>query len=437
MGWGPSPDPGVQQAFVSGGGMWTLPPAMNLYDLLAERGFVAQSTDAAIRERFAKPVTAYIGFDPTADSLHVGSLVPIMGLYWLQQCGHKPLVLVGGATALVGDPSGKTEARKMLSKDDVAHNARSIAAQIGKVVRFDDSATGAKLLNNADWLADLSWIDLLREVGPCFSVNRMLTMDSVKGRMENGGITFLEFNYMVMQAYDFWHLGATHGCSVQMGGQDQWGNIVMGIDLGRRKADQDLAGLTFPLVTKADGGKFGKSEKGNIWLSAERTPVYDFFQFWRNVADADVRKFLGFFTTLPMSEVDALTRDGGSALNHAKEVLAYEVTRNLHGQEAADTARESARKAFGAAHDVTGDAIPHGPLAATELAPGIGLIHLVVKAGLAASNGEAKRLIQGGGVSLHDQKVTDEKRVVTPADVQDGHLLVRAGKKRMYRFDVG
>ncbi len=413
---------------------------MNLYDVLAERGFIAQSTDAEIRMRFATPestpVTAYAGFDPTADSLHVGSLVPIMGLRWLQQCGHKPLVLVGGATGLVGDPSGKTEARKMLTIEDIAHNAAAIAKQIGVVVRFGDGATDAKLVNNADWLASLTWIDLLRAVGPHFSVNRMLTMDSVKGRMENG-ITFLEFNYMVMQGYDFWHLAKAENCTVQFGGQDQWGNIIQGIELGRRKDDLDLAGLTFPLVTKSDGGKFGKSEKGNIWLSSERTPVYDFYQFWRNTADADVRKFLGFFTVLPMSEVDALTKDGGAQLNQAKEVLAYEVTTLIHGKDAADTARDSARKAFGATHDVTGEQIPHAPLAATELTAGIGIVALVVRAGLAASNGEARRLIEGGGVSLHDEKVTDPKRSVGTADVHDGRVVLKAGKKRMFRFDVG
>ena len=409
---------------------------MNIYDVLAERGFIAQSTDADIAKRFAKPIVAYCGFDPTADSLHVGSLVPIMGLRWLQQYGHKPLVLVGGATGLIGDPSGKTEARKMLSLDDIAHNARCIAAQIGRVVTFGAGATDAKLVNNADWLANLTWIDLLRAVGPHFSINRMLSMDSVKGRMENG-ITFLEFNYMVMQGYDFWHLAKSENCTVQLGGQDQWGNIIQGIELGRRKDDLDLAGLTFPLVTKADGGKFGKSEKGNIWLSAERTPVFEFYQFWRNVADADVKKFLGFFTVLPMIEVHALTQHGGAELNHAKEVLAYEVTRLIHGQAAADEARDSARKAFSSAHDVTGDQIPHGPLPAAELAAGIGLITLLVRAELAASNGEARRLVEGGGVSLHEEKITDVKRIVTSADAHDGRVVLRAGKKRMHRFDVG
>jgi tyrosyl-tRNA synthetase len=408
----------------------------NLYDLLSSRGFVAQSTDAEMRKRLESPVTAYIGFDPTADSLHVGSLVPIMGLMWMQRCGHKPLVLVGGATGLVGDPSGKTAMRQMLTREDIDHNAQAIAKQIGRVVRFGDGPTDAKLVNNTDWLASKNWIDLLREVGPHFSVNRMLTMDSVKGRMENGGITFLEFNYMVMQAYDFAHLFRAEKCTVQMGGQDQWGNIVMGIELGRRIADADLAGLTFPLVTKSDGGKFGKSEKGNIWLAAERTPVYEFFQFWRNVGDADVAKFLGFFTTLPMDEVKKLTEHRDQRINDAKAVLAYELTKLIHGKEAADQALADAKKAFGAAHDVTGDSIPHADLAGAELEAGAGLLALLVRANLATSNGDAKRLIQGGGVSIHDARIDDIQRKVTSADVRDGHVLLKAGKKKIFRYDV-
>lgn len=409
---------------------------MNFVDVLTERGLVAQTTDPAIRERFQQPLTAYIGFDPTADSLHVGSLVPIMALHWLQRAGHKPLVLVGGATGLVGDPSGKSAMRKMLTREEVQANARAIAGQIGRVVRFGDGPTDARLVDNADWLADKTWIEVLREAGPHFSVNRMLTMDSVKGRMEAGGISFLEFNYMVMQAWDFWHLAATAGCTVQMGGQDQWGNIVMGIELGRRKAGMELAGLTFPLVTKADGGKFGKSEAGNVWLSAERTKPYDFYQFWRNVADADVVRFLGFFTTLPMSEVRELTAAGGSALNAAKERLAWEVTRLIHGQEEADRARDSAKRAFSAAADVTGEAVPHGDLPAAELAAGLALTDLLVRAKLAPSKGEARRLIEGGGVSIGENRVDDVQRKVGPADAAGGLLLLRAGKKRMFRFDV-
>jgi len=408
----------------------------NLYDLLSHRGFVAQSTDAEMRKRLESPVTAYIGFDPTADSLHVGSLVPIMGLMWMQRCGHKPLVLVGGATALVGDPSGKTAMRQMLTREDIDRNAQAIAKQIGSVVRFGDGPSDAKLVNNADWLANLNWIEMLRAVGPHFSVNRMLTMDSVKGRMESGGITFLEFNYMVMQAYDFAHLFRAEKCTVQMGGQDQWGNIVMGIELGRRTADADLAGLTFPLVTKSDGGKFGKSEKGNIWLSAERTPVYEFFQFWRNVSDSDVAKFLGFFTTLPMDEVKRLTEHQDQRINDAKSVLAYEVTKLIHGTAAADQALADAKKAFGAAHDVSGDSIPHADIPASELEAGAGLLALLVRANLATSNGDAKRLIQGGGVSLHDTRIDDIQRKITTADIKDGHVLLKAGKKKFFRYDV-
>lgn len=409
---------------------------MNFVDVLSERGLVAQTTDTAIRERFATPQTGYIGFDPTADSLHVGSLVPIMALHWLQRLGHRPLVVVGGATALVGDPSGKSSMRQMLTREQVQANAQAIAAQIGRFVRFGDGPGDALLLDNADWLAGQGWIDVLREAGPHFSVNRMLTMDSVKSRLDGGGISFLEFNYMVMQAWDFWHLHRAHGCGVQMGGQDQWGNIVMGIELARRKDGAELVGLTFPLVTKADGGKFGKSEAGNVWLSPARTPVYDFYQFWRNVADADVARFLGYFTVLPMTEVATLTAGGGAALNRAKEVLAWEVTRLVHGQEEADRARDSAQRAFGAAHDATGDAVPHAPLPAAELAAGMAVTDLLVRAGLAPSKGEARRLIDGGGVHVGEVKISDVQHRVGAGDASAGRLLLRAGKKRIFRFDV-
>ncbi|MGB1124778.1 MAG: tyrosine--tRNA ligase [Phycisphaeraceae bacterium] len=410
----------------------------NLYDVLAERGLVSQCTDEKIRERLAKPVAAYCGFDPTADSLHVGSLVPIMGLAHLQRCGHKPVVLVGGATGLVGDPSGKTEARQMLSAEDINHNAQSIARQIGRIVQFGEGQTDAVLVNNLDWFGEMKWLDMLRDVGSRMSVNRMMSMESVKGRMtgDGEGISFLEFSYMLLQGYDFAHLFDAHNCTLQIGGQDQWGNIVIGIDLGRRLHDADLAGLTFPLVTKSDGGKFGKSEQGNVWLDVNRTSVFDFFQFWRNVADQDVGRFLGYFTFLPMDEVKELAAAEGKAINESKVRLAYEVTRLVHGEEEAAKARDSAGKAFSQAVDVTGDAIPSDQLASSELSAGIGLIALIVKAGFAKSNGEARRLIQGGGVRLHDEKIADPQRSVTPEDVVDGYLLVRAGKKRLFRFDV-
>ncbi len=410
--------------------------ADNVVEIFAQRGLLAQATDVEPAQRLAEPCTVYVGFDPTADSLHVGHLVPVMGLAWLQRCGHRPVALVGGATALVGDPSGKTASRQMLSHSEIADNVEAIKAQIARLVRFGDGPQDAVLVNNADWLAGKNWIELLREVGPCFSVNRMLSMDSVKGRMESGGITFLEFNYMVMQAYDFLHLHRSLGCTVQMGGQDQWGNIVMGIELGRRLAGAALAGLTFPLVMKADGTKFGKSEAGNVWLDAQRTPVFDFYQFWRNVADADVRRFLGYFTFLPVAEIDALCAVDGQALNAAKERLAVEVTTLIHGAEAAERCRADAQRAF-AGQDLSGDSIPHMPLAAAELATGIGLLDLGRRAGLWASNSEGRRLVQGGGVRLHDAVVDDPARMVTAADVSDGTIVLRCGKKRLMRCDVG
>ncbi len=410
--------------------------SQSLYDVLLERNMVAQSTDEAIRERLATPRSIYIGFDPTADSLHVGSLVPMMGLAHIQRCGHKPLVVVGGATAMIGDPSGKTEARQMLSMDDIKHNAAAIGKQMECVLDFNDSPNGAELLNNADWLSGKTWIDILREVGPHFSINRMLTMDSVKGRMEAGGISFLEFNYMVMQAYDFLYLNQEKNCTLQMGGQDQWGNIIMGIELGRRIADTSLAGLTMPLVTKSDGGKFGKSEKGNIWLCPKRTPIYQFYQFWRNVADADVGKFLNYFTFLPTDEIQKLAALEGQAINEAKECLAFEVTKIVHGEAAALQSQSDARKAFGDKNDVKGDSIPHASLSADELDQELGLLSLIVRANLESSNGKARKLVEGRGIRIHDTVIEDPQYKISSADIKDNYILIRAGKKRMFRYDI-
>lgn len=420
----------------------------NFYDLMAERGLVSQCTDTpeGIRRRLSQPLTAYCGFDPTADSLHVGSLVPIMGLAHLQRAGHKPLVLVGGATGLVGDPSGKTEARKMLTEETIRHNAAAIAKQIGRIVRFGDADSDAVLVNNIDWLGPLTWLDVLRDVGSRMSVNRMVGMESVKQRMapapgkdgESGGITYLEFSYMLLQAYDFAHLFKEHHCTLQIGGQDQWGNIVMGIELGRKLHDAELAGLTFPLVTKSDGGKFGKSEAGNIWLDAKRTPPFEFYQFWRNVADADVGRYLGYFTFLPMEEVNRLASAAGAAINESKVRLAYEITKLVHGEDEADKARDAASGAFtaGRAIDVTGESIPSATMTPAELASGPSVIDLLVAARFAQSKGEARRLIQGGGVRVHDTKVGDIAHTLGPADALDGYVLVRAGKKRLFRFDI-
>ncbi len=378
------------------------------------------------------PLTVYIGFDPTADSFGVGNLVPIRGLYWLRQCGHTALALVGGATGLVGDPSGKTEMRKMLTREDIAANCAALAAQLSRLL----GGGVVELINNADWLARLGWIDLLREAGPHLSVNRMLTMDSVKGRMADGGISFLEFNYMVMQAYDYLHLARTRGCTLQLGGQDQWGNIVMGIELARRIEDRTVAGLTFPLVTRADGRKFGKSEQGNIWLSQARTPVYDFFQFWRNVDDADVRRYLGYFTALPMEQIDAACAPAGPGINRAKELLAYEMTRWVHGQVEADQARADAAKAFGADQDPTGSSIPHEDLAASEISQGVGVVQLLVRSSLVKTTSDGRRLIEAKGLRIHDRLVETVEDRVAPGDIRQGYVLLRAGKKRLFRFDV-
>jgi tyrosyl-tRNA synthetase len=407
----------------------------NLYDTLAERGLVFQATHEDIRDRLATPTTGYCGFDPTADSLHVGHLIPIMALAHLQRCGHRPIVVIGGATAMIGDPSGKTEARQMLTREQIDANAAAIADQMARLIRFDDSDTGAVLVNNADWLGEKRWIELLREVGPHFSINRMLSMESVKGRLDQGGLTYLEFSYMIMQAYDFLHLHQTHGCTLQVGGQDQWGNIVMGMELARRIEGSELCGLTIPLATKADGGKFGKTEAGNVWLDPNRTSPYEFYQFWRNVADADVGKFLAYYTFLPMDEVNELASLEGAEINRAKEKLAWEVTRMIHGESEAERAHESATKAF-AGDDVTGESIPSMPIEQAELEQGIGLLKLMTRAGLAQSNGEGRRLVQGGGVKIHDEKVADFKRTVTTEDVQDGYVLLRVGKKKLFRYDL-
>mgnify|MGYP006275623175 CR=1 FL=1 len=408
----------------------------NLYDVLSERGLVAQTTDERIRDRLSQPVSAYIGFDPTADSLHVGSLVPVMALAWLQRCGHKPIALVGGATGLVGDPSGKTEARRMLTRDEIDANAAGIAKQIASVVRFGDDETGAERVNNADWLADLTWIEVLRDVGSRVSVNRMVSMDSVKGRLgSESGITYLEFSYMIMQAYDFVHLSREKRCTLQMGGQDQWGNIVMGIELGRKLDDADLAGLTMPLVTKADGSKFGKSEAGNVWLDPARTRPYDFYQFWRNTADADVQRFLACFTFLPMEEVNRLGALEGGAINQAKQTLAYEVTKLIHGEAEADKAKDSATRAFGSG-DVSGESIPSKSIRWKDEYEFKTIPGYMREAGFVSSNKQAKQFLKDGGVRVWERVVKPDESHLTPSDIHEGAILLKLGKKKLFRFDV-
>ena len=390
---------------------------------LDERGFIHQQTDAAgLDELAAKgPITAYIGFDCTAKSLHVGSLVQIMMLRWLQKTGHKPIVLMGGGTTRIGDPTGRDEARKMLTDEDIAENMAGIRSIFDKFVTFGDGETDAIMVNNADWLDKLGYIDFLRDVGRHFSVNRMLTFDSVRLRLEREQpMSFLEFNYMILQAYDFLELNQRRECRLQMGGSDQWGNIVNGVELTRRVAQKEVFGLTTPLLTKSDGTKMGKTASGAVWLNEEMLPAYDYWQFWRNTSDADVGKFLRLFTELPLDEIKRLESLGGSEINEAKKILANEATAMARGREAAEAAAETARKTF--EEGAAGEELPR--ISATG---SIALADAMVQLGLAASKGEARRLIKQGGARVNGEAVNDEAFVVTVgAEV----VKISAGKKR-------
>jgi tyrosyl-tRNA synthetase len=399
------------------------------FQTLTERGFVSQATDAADIERLlaAGPVTFYIGFDPTADSLHAGSLLPLMAMAHLQRAGHRPIALLGGGTAMVGDPSGKTEMRRMLSREQIARNAEGLKQQLGRFIDLD----AALVLDNADWLLDLNYIDFLRDIGRHFSVNRMLSFESYKIRLERG-LSFLEFNYQLLQAYDFLVLHRAHGCRLQLGGDDQWGNIVAGLDLVRRVEATEVFGLTLPLLTTAGGEKMGKTAQGAIWLAAERTSPYDFYQYFRNTDDRDVERFLRFFTFLEPDAVQRLGRQQGAALNEAKEVLATEVTAIVHGRDAADKARRAARSAFGGAGDGAAD-IPTTRLPAERLRAGMLAIDLFAEVGLVKSKSEARRLIKQGGARVGGQRVVDFEHRIGLDDLDGGAVLLRAGKKRVHR----
>lgn len=405
---------------------------------LDERGFIHQQTDAAgLDELAAKgPIVAYIGFDCTARSLHVGSLVQIMMLRWLQKTGHKPIVLMGGGTTRIGDPTGRDEARKMLSDADIAENMAGIRTVFDKFLTFGEGETDAIMVNNADWLDKLGYIDFLRDVGRHFSVNRMLTFDSVRLRLEREQpMSFLEFNYMILQAYDFLELNQRMNCRLQMGGSDQWGNIVNGVELNRRLRaaeglpEEELYALTCPLITTASGAKMGKTAAGAVWLNANRLSPYDYWQFWRNTDDGDVARFLRLFTELPLDEIEALTRVEGAALNEAKKVLATEATKLAHGEAAALEAAETARKAF--EQGGIADGLPTMTVPQAELDAGIPAFALFSRAGLAESNSAARRLIQGGGGRLNDVRLEDENRLIGTADLlPEGTLKLSAGKKK-------
>ncbi len=395
------------------------------------RGFIHQCTDAeALGAALdAGPVSLYTGYDCTADSLHVGSLVTIMLMRLAQRHGHRPVVLLGGGTTRIGDPSGKDESRQMLDDAAIAANMAGIAANFAPYLRFGSGAADAIMANNADWLDGLGYIGLLREIGPHFTINRMLTMDSVRLRLEREQpLTFLEFNYMILQSYDFAELHRRHGVALQMGGSDQWGNIVGGVELVRRTRGAQVFGLTVPLLTTASGAKMGKSARGAVWLSAARLSPYDFWQYWRNTEDADVGRFLRLFTELPLGDIARLEALGGAEINEAKKVLAGAVTALLHGQAAADAAAETARVTFeqgGAAED-----LPVHLVTADDLAAGIPIWRLLAQSGLAASNGEARRLIRGGGARLDDTVVADEGRLLGAADLASGQVKLSAGRKQ-------
>jgi tyrosyl-tRNA synthetase len=410
-------------------------------DVLIKRGFFKQCTDleALSRKMDEGPVTFYIGVDPTGPSLHVGHMVPFFAMHHLQAAGHNAIALVGGGTSMIGDPSGKTEMRKMLTVEQIAHNAECIKKQLSTVVDFSGTVPGvtkARMVNNYDWLGPLNYLEFLRDVGKHFSVNRMLSFESYKMRMETG-LSFIEFNYQLLQSYDFLTLYRDYGCTLQMGGDDQWGNIVAGIELTRRMEGAEVYGLTFPLVTRSDGKKMGKTEKGAVFLDPAVFSPYEFFQYWRNVADADVVPFLKLFTFLPLEEIAELEKLEGQEINRAKEVLAFEYTKIVHGEEEAEKAREAARAAFttgAAALDTS--AIPSIDISREELDKGVGVLDLFARTALCGSRGEARRLVTQGGAMIGENKITDIEAVIGPEFIVDGEILLRAGKKRYFRVVV-
>jgi tyrosyl-tRNA synthetase len=401
--------------------------------ILAERGFIHQSTDGDGLDALlcdAAPKAGYIGFDCTANSLHVGSMIPIMLLRWYQKCGHQPIVLMGGGTTRVGDPSGKDESRQILTDEIIAANMQGIKGIFEKFLTFGDGATDAIMVNNADWLDALEYIPFLREFGRHFSVNRMLSFDSVKLRLEREQpLSFLEFNYMILQAYDFLELARRHACILQLGGSDQWGNIVNGVELGRRVDGLSLYGLTSPLITTASGEKMGKTASGAVWLNADRLTPYDYYQFWRNTADSDVGRFLKLFTELPLDEIARLEALKDAEINDAKKILALEATALCHGRTNAEGAAETARVTF--EEGTQGADLPSVSVPSDRLKDGIAAFEVFVLAGLAASNGEARRLVRGGGGRINDVVAKDEAQLITEADVNaSGVVKLSAGRKR-------
>ncbi len=400
--------------------------------IMSERGFIHQISDEkGLDDLFSKEVvSAYIGFDPTASSLHAGSLLQIMMLYWLQKTGHRPIALMGGGTGLIGDPSFKDETRQLLTQDDIASNIASIKKVFAHYLTFGDKNNDACIVNNAEWLCNLNYLEFLRDVGKHFSVNRMLSFDSVRLRLEREhSLSFLEFNYMILQAYDFVELYKRYGLRMQMGGSDQWGNIINGIELGHRLGTTQLYALTSPLLTTSSGAKMGKSLNGAVWLNADMLSPYQFWQYWRNTEDADVIRFLKLYTTLPMDEILKLSTLQGTEINEAKKILATEITAMLHGRSLAEAAEETARKTF--EEKAHGENLPTFDINTAKLKTGVGLLTLLVQAGLAKSNSEARRHVQGGSVRINDKIIEDETHLVFEEDVNiSGMIKLSFGKKK-------
>ena len=422
-----------------------------VFAIFKERGFVEQVTDEKkVPEILEGQVTCYIGFDPTASSFHVGNLVPIMSLAHMQRHGHRPIALVGGGTGLVGDPSGKDEMRQILTYEEINKNAETQKKQFSRFLDFSEER--ALLLNNAEWLTRLNYIDFLRDIGVHFSVNRMLATESIKIRLETG-LSFIEFNYQLLQAYDFWHLFKNYGCLMQMGGSDQWGNIVAGIDLIRRLEGKQAYGVTFPLIMTADGRKMGKTEKGAVWLDPQRTSPYEYYQFWINTDDRDVRRFLALFTFLPMEEVEEYGKIRGAEIRKAKEILAFEATKIIHGENEAEKARDASKSVFGRGEfklpklqmngegrqeiDSAEDAIPTTLIDMEKISEGIPAFKLFETTSLCASGSEARRLIEQGGAYINSEKVKKFDELIKPKDFdQNGTVLLRAGKKKFHRIKI-
>lgn len=405
----------------------------NVFDTLKERGLIAQTThEDEIRKILGeKKITFYIGFDPTADSLHIGHFMQLIVMKHMQNAGHRPIILLGGGTTMVGDPTGKTDMRPMITQEIIQHNADNFKKQMSKFIDFEDGK--AIMVNNADWLLGLNYVDFLREVGVHFSVNRMLSAECFKTRMEKG-LTFLEFNYMIMQSYDFLELNRRYGCVMQLGGNDQWSNIIGGVELIRKKEMKPAYGMTFQLLTNSEGKKMGKTEKGAVWLDPNKTSPYEFYQYWRNVGDNDVEKCLRLLTFLPMDEVRKLGALEGSKINEAKEVLAYEVTKIVHGEEEAKKAEAAAKALF--AGGAAGGSIPTTEITTADLGDGMDIMSALVLTKLAPSRSEARRAVQQGGVKLNDEKITDIEFKITEDTFKDGILTIQKGKKSFHRLKL-